>query len=182
MKISLVMLGAVLWLSTAVLVYCQGPNKRAPIPMFEDYPITSIFRGEPALPIFAKGQGGFSTQIKEGARKGPNFAGHFTIAQWGCGSGCISFAIVDAVSGQLNYPIPFVGLGIPYMGTATGRDYKGLEYRLDSSLLIADGCPEDEDSTDADFEMNCGTRYYKWEANRFVLIQTVAVSPAPRKK
>jgi hypothetical protein len=182
MRVSLLALGTILWLSSAALVHCQGTVTGTATPQFETYPVTSIFREKPALPIFAKGQGGFRTEIRKAAEKGPNFSGHYTIAEWGCGSGCISFAIVDAVSGRLKYPVPFVGLGIPYMGTATGRNYKGLEYRLNSSLLIADGCPENEDSTDADFEKDCGTRYYKWDDKQFLLIRTVAVPPAPPKR
>lgn len=138
-------------------------------PQFEDYPVTAIFQGKPAAPIFAKGQESFRARIQQGARKGPNFAGHFTIAEWGCGSGCISFALTDAVAGRLYLAAPFAGLGVPYQGAATGREYGGLEYRLNSSLLIADGCPENEDSTDTDFEKNCGIRYYKWERKRLCI-------------
>lgn len=149
------------------------------LPRFEDYSISSVFSGKPAEPIFARGQEGFRTRIRKSARKGPNFAGHFTIAEWGCGSGCVSFAVVDAVSGRLYPAVPFVGLAVPYQGAATGREYEGLEYRLNSSLLIADGCPEDSKSDDSSkFEKNCGIRYYKWERDRFVLIGTIS---APAK-
>ena len=65
---------------------------------------------------------------------------------------------------------------------ADGRDFKGLEYRVNSSLLIADGCPGDAASTDADFEKNCGTRYYKWDQSRFVLIANVPAPAAFRRK
>jgi hypothetical protein len=112
----------------------------------------------------------------EGAAKGPNFAGQYTIIEWGCGSGCIAFAIVDAVSGRIYYPIPFSALALPYQGTATGRAYKGLEYRLNSALLIADGCPEENENASETLK-NCGTRYYKWEQQRFVLVASISVPP-----
>jgi hypothetical protein len=180
MKIRLLVSGTVLVLSAAASVHCQGPGPGTS-PRFENYSVSSIFHGKPAVPIFARGQGGFRTRIREGARKGPNFAGHLTIAEWGCGSGCVSFAVVDAVSGRLYPTVPFVGLEVPYQGAATGREYEGLEYRLNSSLLIADGCPEDPDSDDSSkFEKNCGTRYYKWERNQFVLIGTVSVPAKSR--
>jgi hypothetical protein len=175
MKTGVLVAAAVLCVSSAAFVHCQGKNTQTPTPRFEEYPVTAVFHGKPAVPILATGQGGYRTRILEGAPKGPNFAGHFTIVELGCGSGCISFEMVDAVSGRLYPTKPFVGLGIPYKGAAAGREYKGLEYRLDSSLLIADGCPEYTDSTDADFGKNCGTRSYKWERGRFVLISSVAV-------
>ena len=182
MKHSLFVLCAVLLLTSAAVVRCQGQGGLTSIPRFEDYPVTSVFHGKPAEPAFRKGEG-FRTQIRNGALKGPNFAGHYTIIKWGCGSGCISFAIVDAISGRLYYPIPFAGLAIPYQGTAGGREYKGLEYRLNSSLLVADGCPEDPQTDDSSkAEKNCGTRYYKWEQNRFVQISSIAVPAAPAKK
>ena len=173
---------AALWLAPAVSVHCQGQGTQTPIPRFEDYPVITVFHGKPAEPVFVRGRGAFRTRIREGARKGPNFAGRYTIVKWGCGSGCISFAVVSAISGQPYYPVPFAALGIPFQGTVSGRSYKGLEYRLNSSLLIADGCPEDADSTDANFEKNCGTRYYNWERNRFVLIRSVAVPVASLKR
>ena len=43
----------------------------------------------------------FRTMIREAAAKGPNFAGHFTVAEWGCGAGCVSVAIIDAATGSI---------------------------------------------------------------------------------
>jgi hypothetical protein len=160
----------------------HGQSRNVPAesnPRFEDFPVASSFHGKPASPVFPKGRP-FPPEIQEAARKGPNFAGHYTIAEWGCGSGCVSFAIMDAISGRVNYPTPFVGLTIPYRGAANGRQYDGLQYRLDSSLFIADGCLEDPVTDDSSkVDIDCGTKYYKWERNRFVLILSV---PAPARK
>jgi len=87
---------------------------------------------------------------------------------------------IDAISGRLDYEAPFVGLSIPYRGAANGRQYKGLEYKLDSSLFIADSCLEDPVTDDSSkVDIDCGTRYYKWDRNKFVLISTI---PAPARK
>ena len=43
----------------------------------------------------------FYTIMTEEASKGPNFAGHFTFIKWGCGTSCLSYAIVDAISGKI---------------------------------------------------------------------------------
>src|SRR5260221_11687562 len=120
----------------------QGPartsNER--LPRFEDYPATEIFKGSPAPPKFRRpGDRLFRTKIREGAARGPNFAGHYTIADWGCGMGCISIAIVDAKDGRL-YDAPFrvLAWGEPMMKESV----EPLAYNLDSRLLIARGAPE----------------------------------------
>jgi hypothetical protein len=170
--------GLMLCISSTTFVMCQ-PQGTAP--RLEDFPVKGEFLQRPAQPVITANDRHFRTQIQEAAKKGPNFAGHYTIVDWGCGSGCVSFVVVDAVSGRVRHVAPFAAIGIPYQGTADGRDYHGLVYRLNSSLLVADGCPENADSTDENFEKNCGTRYYEWKQNRFVLVANVAVPAAAKK-
>lgn len=43
----------------------------------------------------------FRTKINEALAMGPNFAGHYTVATWGCGSGCQEHAVVDAKTGNI---------------------------------------------------------------------------------
>ena len=179
MRSVLPLLAAIMSLVPVGSVRCQSENTQKPVPRFEDFPVDASFHGKPAKPVLDRNDA-FRTKILEGALNGPNFAGHYTIIDWGCGSGCISFAIVDAVSGRLYSPIPFSALGVPYQGAATGREYKGLDYRVNSALLIADGCPEEKVTMTSETENDCGTRYYKWEQNRFVLVASIMV-PAARK-
>jgi hypothetical protein len=86
----------VAFLFLGVAVYGQGRNVPASTPRFDDFPVVKSFHGKPAAPVF-KTRGPFPAEIREAARKGPNFAGHYTIAEWGCGSGCVSFAVIDAI-------------------------------------------------------------------------------------
>jgi len=95
--------------------------------------------------------------IRDAAAKGPNFAGHFTIAQWGCGAGCVSIAIVDEKTGHV-WDGPFKALSMK----ATDSQ-EPLEFRLDSRLLIAHGCPE---------EKNCDDYYYELTGTGFKLLRT----------
>ena len=43
----------------------------------------------------------FKTAINDAVAKGPNFAGKFAVAQWGCGSNCQSHAVVNVESGKI---------------------------------------------------------------------------------
>ncbi len=124
---------------------------------FEDYPATPVFQGKPAAPVLAsESDRMFRTQIRTAAKKGPNFAGHYTIAEWGCGSACVSLAVIDAVSGRV-FDAPFRNLTLLPDG-GNGREFQGPVYKANSRLFVADGCPNEE---------NCGTYYYEWTNNRF---------------
>jgi len=43
----------------------------------------------------------FYTRITETVSSGPNFAGHYTVVYWGCGTDCYGYAIVDAATGKV---------------------------------------------------------------------------------
>jgi len=143
-----------------------APQNKEQVPhwsfKFEDYPAVSDFKGKPAAPVLAtKTDRMFRTQIREAAKKGPNFAGHYTVAEWGCGSGCVALAVVDAITGRI-IAAPSGTLALPLPEGANGREYQGPVYKVNSRLFIADGCPG---------EVKCGTYYYEWKANRFKLLR-----------
>ncbi len=157
------------------LVFVRGPaqvKETGPVwaLKFTDFAVPESFHGKPATPILAtRSQRMFRTAIREAAAKGQNFAGHYTIAEWGCGSGCMSSAVVDAVTGKV-FAAPFRILSMPLAESEGGHEYQGAVYQLKSRLLIADGCPE---------ETNCGTYYYEWSDNKF---KRLRFDPAPVKK
>lgn len=43
----------------------------------------------------------FKTAITEAVANGPNFAGKYAVAQWGCGTGCQGHAVVNVESGKI---------------------------------------------------------------------------------
>jgi hypothetical protein len=131
---------------------------------FQDFAVTDVFKGKPAQPVLStRAERMFRTVLRGAAAKGPNFAGHYTVAVWGCGSGCASLAVVDAISGRV-YGAPFRYISMP-MPVEYGHNYQGPVYQLNSKLLIADGCVEDTTV------MICGTYYYEWTANNFKLLR-----------
>src|ERR1700694_5182515 len=79
-------------------------------PQFRDYFVADTYRGVPARVNFriSPDARSYRTRLREGAAKGPNFAGHFTIVTWGCGSDCYDIAIVDARTGRVWFA-PFTG-------------------------------------------------------------------------
>lgn len=141
----------------------------AKAPNFEQFPSTETFSGKPAAPVFqTAGQRKFRTMIREGAAKGPNFAGRYTIADWGCGAGCVSIAVIDAKDGKV-YDGPFSVLSwdmFTYEGKYKSNtpEFAPLEFQKGSRLLIARGCPEEE---------KCASYFYEWVAPKFKLIRKI---------
>lgn len=133
-------------------------------PRFEDFSVRILYRGLPARIDLASNPAAreYRTRLKHAARKGPNFAGHYTVADWGCGSNCEVFTVIDAASGKV------------YSGTGAER---GALFRLDSALFIADppNRPDAVAHNDDPTERQ-PVRYYVWRDDKFTLIYEQACS------
>jgi hypothetical protein len=71
---------------------------------------------------------GFRTQIRIQCRQyGINFAGHYTLVIWGCGSDCQDIAIVDRIDGKIYYSD-----GKPIINILA----EGLKFQPHSRLII----------------------------------------------
>jgi hypothetical protein len=116
---------------------------------FEDYAVEDTSTGGRTAGVdFASAPYGrmFRTKLREGAAPGPNFAGHYTVVLWGCGTGCQIVSVIDARTGRLS--------------RQTLLTANGVRYRRDSRLLFADP-PDPEQPADC---ASCGTpAYYVWE-------------------
>lgn len=107
----------------------------------------------------------FRTAITDGAKSGPNFAGHYTVVSWGCGTSCQSSAIVDAVSGDITE------YGVLSM-------YE-LGFRADSNLLVIN--PEKNVPRDPVLRDGLATDYYELKDGKLSpLCKKIADEPEPR--
>src|SRR5919112_705269 len=87
----------------------------SPAPRFEDYPARGVYKGRPApVRLDSRQARMFRTRLREDSRSGPNFAGHYTVVIWGCGSGCAQMGVVDARTGRVFFP-PVEYMDIPDM-------------------------------------------------------------------
>ena len=180
-------LACALGLVPPLLLCCGMPistpaQSRNPLPRFENFPITEIFNGTPTLPILATPEARrFRTRITEGITKGvgvedgatgkelgkpgPNFAGHYTIVRWGCGSPCLMIAIIDLKTGRI-FPPPFHhGPGHSYFQLPWAFPMEPpLAYRTDSRLLMANICESAEsrrvESGIVYEDQRCGAHYF----------------------
>jgi hypothetical protein len=120
------------------------PGDIAHAPHFADYPAPRRTAARPARPLLASAEARhYRTMIRVGAAGGPNFAGNFTIVRWGCGSGCVDWAIIDARTGRIAIDQDLRDLVNIHLFKIDGDDAR-LIFRPDSRLLILGGMPRED--------------------------------------
>ena len=142
----------------------QGPGALR----FEDYSVLQRYSGSPAKVALRTHpeSSTWRTQLREGSRKGPNFADHYTIVTWGCGTDCMQIAIVDARNGTVFFPD---NLGVLSFVNVHDDVFEAgvLRFRRDSRLLIAVGMPNEDAS-------QRGVSYYEWTGRDLRLVHRVS--------
>ena len=109
------------------------------LPRFEDYLVTEASTGPPAaLKLTSPEERQFHTSLREAAEKPPNFAGHFRIVSWGCGTNCLGGAVIDLKTGEVvQLPLAKNTRGEEHWIFCTSMfENGGPEYRRESSLFI----------------------------------------------
>ncbi len=141
------------------------------LPRFQDYRVSSVYRGRVTPPKVGNLDQYSGTDLRcsgdleRFAEEKANFAGHFVVGSCTCGSGCHYLFMWDAITGKFNSRFPFASINIgPYSAGESDPpiEYKGEQYRVDSSLLIVEACIEGT--------CDCAARYYTWRRNQFKLI------------
>jgi ankyrin repeat protein len=117
-------------------------------PQFEDFSVSAVYKGPHApLDLSSNPEAQtYRTRLREGAKKPPNFAGHYVMVEWGCGTECTVYMMVDVKNGRV-FDAP-----LALMGGA---------FQLNSSLFMANA-----DTNDAFY----ASRFFLWNNGRFNLI------------
>ena len=122
--------------------------------LFSRYPVPLEFSGTPAPPLLtSQNARRFATRIREGVAKGVVFADHYEVAVWGCGAGCVSFAIIDAATGTVSL--------FPATVSQDREAGEPLTYKPDSRAIHVIGSLNEKDSAD---------RWYVWDGKTFLLV------------
>jgi len=154
-------------------------------PRFEDFQVSEVFSGTPATPQLATTEERtYRTRIRDGVAKGigvlrngseqpgPNFAGHYIVVQWPCGSPCEMMAIVDAKTGHIFFPplsekqpadqrlmLPVLILPFRDEPKHAMPIHSEIAFRLNSRLMIVKACPDPAQSWDN------YTYHFAWQDN-----------------
>jgi hypothetical protein len=158
------------FVSTALMLLCLNVGAETmaagsdlastPPLLFEDYPAKLLLPNSrlAAKVTLATAQARrYRTVISEGGMQSVNFAGHFRLVTWGCGTDCRSFAIVDRTTGIARTPD-----AIQCITGAMGNDQDRLDFRPDSSLLVVNGFINEEEE---------GSFFYEWTGSELKLLR-----------
>lgn len=113
--------------------------------------------------------------LREEVSRGPNFAGNYRLAVWGCGSSCAMFAVVNLRTGRVITPESFsvtsgvyffvdVQKAFPYSQSQYGL----FGFRKDSRLLVITGDLDEDESREGAF-------YFVLDGERLRLIHSTVV-------
>jgi hypothetical protein len=118
---------------------CQDLN-------FEDYAVADIYKDKVSPVDFASDYDArkFREQILLNSKKGPNFAGHFTVAKWNCGTACQQYAVIDSKNGKI----------IEFESQAK----YDIDYKIDNRILTVN--PYNNLSLEKTFPADAMTRYF----------------------
>ncbi len=145
-----------LWLICLVAL-CQTSA-----PRFSDYPAIGKYNGRnSAVVLRSKDDREFRTQLRSAARQTPNFAGHYIVAAWGCGSACLMGAVIDANSGNVQW--------LPHTICCwedTSDKFRPIDYQLSSRLIVFSGERNEKEGDD-------GKHFYEFKDGTFVPIRSI---------
>lgn len=134
------------------------------LPRFEDFPVAENWNPSPApLKLTTRSERMFRTRLTNASKNPPNFAGHFQFVEWGCGSECISGAVIDLQGGTVFSP-PLATATAHFSVCQSAYENSGVEHHVDSRLfLLRCGLNYSER-----LEKNVPDVYYfVWEDSRF---------------
>lgn len=155
---------------TATLIFLSTicfaqQSKKAP--NFGDFPLT-VYRGKVAslkLRSHPKARM-YRTMLHLSIQDGVNFAGHYIIGTWGCGSNCLTIAIIDAKTGNVFFPSELLDFGQGFE-FKEGNEENPLQFKPNSNLIIAEGIL----GFDIDNSSKSGKYYFVWKGNHLRLVR-----------
>lgn len=155
---------AILIILASVILADSALCQRAGTPSFGSYPAAVEKARAKRINLRSHPQARmFRTVLGEYLSSGVNFAGHYVLAEWGCGAGCSVGAVIDARNGNVFFPGQLAGMSSSW--TCNVEDE--TTFRKNSRLLVISGAPASRQ------EKPCGKYYYEWKNNRFRLVKFI---------
>jgi hypothetical protein len=153
-----------------LLLTIAGNAQTKQLLKFENFPAHKKFDGKTAtVKITSSRARMFRTMLRENAKEGADFAGHYKVAKWGCGSSCVSLAIINLKNGNVYFTPSLLWIGTPPMiWSSDNKPEDSIQYKVNSNLLIAVGARNDE---------GCGKYFYKWEDGNLKFIKSTKYAP-----
>jgi hypothetical protein len=148
----------------------------AQAPTFVSYPVIREKVANPKLdlnsnPVARR----YRTVLRLAMPEGPNFAGHYRLVHWGCGTSCAMFAVVNLRTGRVITLKGFSAVGGVYFYADeflpnTESDGWGFRHQSNSKLLVVVGTLLSDD-----VDLQQGAFYFVLEDEKLRLIHSTVV-------
>lgn len=149
-KMRVAFLGVVAWVAAV-------GGAAAQVPQFRDFTVP-VFTGPNApVRLVTPGDKMFRTRLSEGSKQPVNFAGHYILTTWGCGTSCETGSVIDARTGQV---IDLPGSICCEPPEAVDDKFERIIARRDSRLLVLSGRINESGEQ--------GAHFYLLESGRFI--------------
>ncbi len=152
--------------------FVSAHAQKSAVPTFAQYPATVEKVTAKAIDFKnSPGASGFRTRLSAALREGRvTFAGRFILTGWGCGTGCVSTAIIDGRTGRVYFPEPIGGVAV---GDDEDGNYyeRPVDFRKNSRLVIVHGTPGTQ--IDRESYPPSGDYYYEWKNYKLRLVRQV---------
>lgn len=115
---------------------------------YSEFPSGTVYKRHPAKPkLETRTDYRYKTRITEAAKAPVNFASHYTISTWGCGTSCEMGVAVDAITGKIHW-LPMKAyisfISDPNWAEEPDENEENPEafnYRIDSKMLYIKAFP-----------------------------------------
>lgn len=137
-----------LLMSMLVLTTFSYSVPAEPKHQYTEFPSGTVYTRHPAAAIIdTRKDHRFRTRIREAAKEKVNFASHYTLTTWGCGTGCEMGAAVDAITGKVVW-LPMTAyidvVSDPNWSEEPAENEENPEafnFRIDSNMLYIKAYP-----------------------------------------
>jgi len=131
------------------------------ISQFRSYPAPPIYSGPPVPPDLSSQQAKhYRTRLRNGAALPANFNGHYRMVSWGCGTECVTGAVINKINGHVFF-LPFSIC----CGARQDANFQPIEFRLTSRLLVFSGLRNEASPN--------GAHFYEFDGEKFVFIKSI---------
>ena len=138
------------------------------VPRFGDFPAMANPPARNAPLVLTSRDRQYRTRLRTAAAERPNFAGHYVLTTWGCGTECLYGAAVNLRTGRVTF-LPFATC---CFSEAPDGVEKMIAFRQESSLLVLLGIRNDR-------RADVGAHYYRIEGDRLVHLRS---APFPSRR
>ena len=158
-----------IYLSIAILLAAASIGfTQSKTPAFTQYPAKAEKISKINVDLSTRMARGYRTNLRNAAKEGVNFAGHYVLTTWGCGTNCSESVIIDARNGKVTFPRELAGMAFGFCEFPD--DTEPIVYKANSRLLVMNGFKGgDLDKKNT----KCGIYYFEWNGTALKQVKFV---------